>query len=115
MKEALILVIFGFTWLFPVLYAYKNDINNKMLFLFSSYGAELIISTLIAGVGVPFYVFLVFMLPQLVELYSQYQWLGKPINWAIDYFWLVTPLLLFVIPHGIYLRYKRFFSNEIST
>ncbi len=115
MKEVLILMVFGLAWLFPVLYAFKHKLKNKMLFLFSSYGAEMIITTLVAGIGVPFYIFSIFMLPQLVALDDQYQWLHRPVDMAMEYFWLISPILLFVIPRGIHVRYQRFFSNEEST
>jgi hypothetical protein len=112
MKDTLIILAFSLAWLFPVFYAYKYRMKNKMLFLFSSYGAEMIITTLIAGIGLPFYIFSIFMLPQLVELDNQYQWLGRPMDWAIDYFWLISPLFLFVIPRGIHVRYQSFFSSK---
>ena len=115
MKDALVLIAFVLAWLFPVFYAYKHRIKNKMLFLFSSYGAELIISLLIAGVGVPFYVFSIYMLPQLIELDIRFGWIGRPIYWVTDYFWVLTPLLLFIIPRGIYVRYSGFFAGDENT
>lgn len=115
MKQAIFAVIFGLVWLFPVLYAYKHRVSNKMLFLFSAYGAEIIINSLLIGVGMPLYIFSIYMLPQLTELNSQYRLLGLPMYWAMEYFWLVTPLLLFVIPRGIHARYRRFFSSETHT
>jgi hypothetical protein len=115
MKDVLILMVFGLAWLFPVLYAYKHKMKNKMLFLFSSYGAEMVIATLIAGIGIPFYIFSFFMLPQLEALDDQYQWINRPIDMAIDYFWLISPMLLFIISHGIRIKYQEYFLNEENT
>lgn len=99
---------------FPVAYSFLLKLENKLLFVFSSYGAETVIGVLLVGAATPLIILSVYMFPQLSAFNSAYSWLSVPGKWIAEYWWFLSPVILLIVPRYIHRRYRAFFEHAAA-
>ena len=116
MIDSLLVILLVLSLPFPLVYAIYKKLNNKLLFVFASYGADSIIAILFAGLSIPLFLLTTYMFPQLdaVGYSDNIKWLYGVIRIFEDYGFLLIPITLFIFPVLIHRRYISIFGSEIT-
>ena len=112
-----VLVIVGL--LFPVAYAFTQKLNNKLLFIFSAYGAQVVIGTLLFPAALPFIVLDIYILPQ-ADAYADTHGVSlAPLNIIFNivenYWYVIEPVAVVIMSVLIHRRYGAFFESKTNT
>ncbi|MGS2723073.1 hypothetical protein ACVBEJ_04955 [Porticoccus sp. GXU_MW_L64] len=97
--------------LFPIVYIFYRQVENKLFFLSACIGVYCLIDVLLAVAAAPFALFLIKVIPQLAEqgqtvyLVPVMSFLGLVQEY---WFFLSHPLLAILLPLAIHRRYSLF-------
>ncbi len=104
----LYLSIFFIGLFFPIIFAFYRKLNNKVLFLSSVYGINLIVWLLLTGAAAPIYAVMIYIFPTLyeIELTSNILWLIAIFEFSESWWSLFSVITLFLFPSIINRRYN---------
>lgn len=115
--EVLLVVVFVGVNIFPVAYAFARCLENKLLFIMASYGAETFAGTLLVIATFPIIILNTYMFPQLEDAgyLVHLNWLLKLIDAAGEYWYVLISSTLLVFPPLIHKRYREYFETQKNT
>ncbi len=104
----LYLSIFLIGLFFPVIFAFYRKLNNKVLFLSSVYGINLIVWLLLTAASAPIQTAMIFIVPTLkeIDLLNNILWLIAIFEFSESWWFHFSIITLFLFPSVINRRYK---------